>query len=71
MAIPVSESEVANQIKLTKDDFVSDQMVKWCPGCGDHAILSSFQKILPEAGVKKKMWWWFQESDVHPGFRIM
>ncbi|MCB0807080.1 MAG: 2-oxoacid:ferredoxin oxidoreductase subunit beta [Bacteroidales bacterium] len=54
MAIPVSESEVANQIKLTKDDFVSDQMVKWCPGCGDHAILSSFQKILPEAGVKKE-----------------
>jgi len=39
---------------LTKDDFVSDQMVKWCPGCGDHAILSSFQKVLPTLGAKKE-----------------
>lgn len=39
---------------LTKEDFISDQMVKWCPGCGDHAILSSFQKILPELGIKKE-----------------
>lgn len=54
MAVSVTESDVANQIKLTKEDFVSDQMVKWCPGCGDHAILSSFQKVLPEAGVKKE-----------------
>ncbi|MCD4665175.1 MAG: 2-oxoacid:ferredoxin oxidoreductase subunit beta [Bacteroidales bacterium] len=40
--------------KLTKEDFKSDQMVKWCPGCGDHAILSSFQKVLPELGIKKE-----------------
>ncbi len=39
---------------LTKEDFVSDQMVKWCPGCGDHAILSSFQKVLPQVGVRKE-----------------
>ncbi|MCD4682818.1 MAG: 2-oxoacid:ferredoxin oxidoreductase subunit beta [Bacteroidales bacterium] len=39
---------------LTKEDFVSDQMVKWCPGCGDHAVLSSFRKILPEIGVRKE-----------------
>ncbi|MCD4789326.1 MAG: 2-oxoacid:ferredoxin oxidoreductase subunit beta [Bacteroidales bacterium] len=39
---------------LTKEDFKSDQMVKWCPGCGDHAILSSFQKVLPELGVRKE-----------------
>jgi len=51
---------MANEIKeikveqLTIADFVSDQMVKWCPGCGDHAILSSFQKVLPELGVKKE-----------------
>lgn len=38
---------------LTKADFVSDQMVKWCPGCGDHAILSSFQKVLPALGIDK------------------
>lgn len=40
--------------KLTKEDFKSDQMVKWCPGCGDHAILSSFQKVLPDLGIKKE-----------------
>ena len=39
---------------LTKEDFISDQMVKWCPGCGDHAILSAFQKVLPQVGVKKE-----------------
>lgn len=39
---------------LTKEDFTSDQMVKWCPGCGDHAILSAFQKVLPQVGVRKE-----------------
>lgn len=39
---------------LTKEDFTSDQMVKWCPGCGDHAILSSFLKVLPELGIRKQ-----------------
>lgn len=35
-------------IKYTPADFKSDQEVKWCPGCGDHAILSSVLKALPE-----------------------
>ena len=35
--------------KLTKKDFTSDQEVRWCPGCGDYAILSQIQKTLPEA----------------------
>lgn len=35
-------------IKYTPIDFKSDQEVKWCPGCGDHAILSSVLKALPE-----------------------
>lgn len=39
---------------LTKEDFTSDQMVKWCPGCGDHAVLSSFQKVLPQVGKRKE-----------------
>ena len=29
---------------LKKEDFVSDQMVKWCPGCGGHAILAAVAK---------------------------
>ncbi|MDR1591632.1 MAG: 2-oxoacid:ferredoxin oxidoreductase subunit beta [Prevotellaceae bacterium] len=32
-------------------DFKSSQMVKWCPGCGDHAILNSLQKALAEIGI--------------------
>lgn len=35
-------------LQYTQQDFKSDQEVRWCPGCGDHAILSSVQKALPE-----------------------
>ncbi|MCB8964681.1 MAG: 2-oxoacid:ferredoxin oxidoreductase subunit beta [Bacteroidales bacterium] len=35
-------------LHYTPQDFKSDQEVRWCPGCGDHAILSSVQKALPE-----------------------
>ncbi|HAQ65540.1 MAG TPA: 2-oxoacid:ferredoxin oxidoreductase subunit beta [Bacteroidales bacterium] len=41
-------------VKLTREDFVSDQMVKWCPGCGDHAILAAVSKVFPEIGYKKE-----------------
>ena len=33
--------------KYTVNDFKSDQEVRWCPGCGDHAILASVQKAFP------------------------
>src|SRR5262249_46977292 len=39
---------------LTKKDFVSDQEVRWCPGCGDYAILAQVQKVLPELGGKRE-----------------
>lgn len=35
---------------LTKKDFASDQEVRWCPGCGDYAILNAVQKYLADAG---------------------
>jgi 2-oxoglutarate ferredoxin oxidoreductase subunit beta len=38
--------------QLNPEDFKSDQMVRWCAGCGDHAILSSVLKALPQIGVK-------------------
>jgi len=38
-------------IALTKADFQSDQETRWCPGCGDYAILNSVQTFLPELGV--------------------
>jgi len=41
-----------NVKELNPADFKSDQMVRWCPGCGDHAILSSIQKALPQLGYK-------------------
>lgn len=37
-------------LELTKEAFTSDQDVRWCPGCGDYAILSAMQKALPELG---------------------
>ncbi len=40
------------EIQLTKQDFESDQMVKWCPGCGDHAILKSVENVFPVVGQK-------------------
>jgi len=44
-----------NQIPvLTKEDFTSDQEVRWCPGCGDYAILAQVKKVLPEIGVPKE-----------------
>ena len=34
--------------KLTLKDFASDQEVRWCPGCGDYAILKTIQKLMPD-----------------------
>ena len=45
---------MADMIPLTRKDFVSDQTVRWCPGCGDYAILAQMQKILPDIGVPKE-----------------
>lgn len=39
---------------LTKKDYESDQAVRWCPGCGDYAILSQTQKTVPSFGRKKE-----------------
>ncbi len=41
-------------LNLTKKDFESDQMVKWCPGCGDHAILRAVENVFPELGIPKE-----------------
>ncbi len=38
-------------LKYTPADFKSDQEVKWCPGCGNHAILNAVQKALPEVAA--------------------
>src|SRR6201747_1300799 len=40
--------------KQTRKDFTSDVDVRWCPGCGDYAILATVQGFLPEVGVKRE-----------------
>jgi len=41
-----------NDAKLTKKDFTSDREVRWCPGCGDYAILATVQTLLAEVGAR-------------------
>jgi 2-oxoglutarate ferredoxin oxidoreductase subunit beta len=41
-------------LKLTMKDFKSDQEVRWCPGCGDYAILAAMQSFLPELGIPRE-----------------
>jgi 2-oxoglutarate/2-oxoacid ferredoxin oxidoreductase subunit beta len=36
---------------LTKADFQSDQETRWCPGCGDYAVLAAIQQFMPELGI--------------------
>jgi 2-oxoglutarate/2-oxoacid ferredoxin oxidoreductase subunit beta len=38
-------------LALTKADFQSDQETRWCPGCGDYAILAAIQGFMPELGI--------------------
>lgn len=50
---PLSAANAA-VIKLTRKDFVSDQEVRWCPGCGDYSILAQTQKVMPDFGYAKE-----------------
>src|SRR5262250_1072353 len=40
--------------KLSTKDFKSGQEVRWCPGCGDYAILAAFQSFLPDLEVPRE-----------------
>lgn len=44
----------AVKIKLSKKDFESNQDVRWCPGCGDYAILATVQRSLATLGVRRE-----------------
>ena len=41
--------------KYTAQDFKSDQQVRWCPGCGDHAVLTALQRTLPLVAEDKDL----------------
>lgn len=46
--------ETQTEIKLSAKDFVTDQEVRWCPGCGDYSILKQVQTVMPELGLKRE-----------------
>jgi 2-oxoglutarate ferredoxin oxidoreductase subunit beta len=49
--VPVLDADAPKQ---TKKDFTSDQEVRWCPGCGDYAVLATMQGFLPQLGLKRE-----------------
>ena len=42
------------EVKQTAKDFKSDQEVRWCPGCGDYAVLAAVQGFMPELGLARE-----------------
>jgi len=44
--------------QLTRKDFETDQEVRWCPGCGDYAILATVQRLMPELGIRPENMVW-------------
>lgn len=40
--------------KQTAKDYTSDQEVRWCPGCGDYAVLAAVRQFLPTLGIKRE-----------------
>ncbi len=54
MGARVYHRVVATNGKLTAKDFKTDQEVRWCPGCGDYAILAALQSFMPELEVPKE-----------------
>jgi 2-oxoglutarate ferredoxin oxidoreductase subunit beta len=43
----------SNGLGLTAKDFKTDQEVRWCPGCGDYAVLAAVQGFMPELGIAR------------------
>ena len=51
---PTTTEQTPQAPRYVKDDFVSGQDVRWCPGCGDYAILSVMQKTLADLPIKRE-----------------
>ncbi len=45
---------MSDLVQLKAKDFKSDQEVRWCPGCGDYAILAAVQSFMPELGIPRE-----------------
>ncbi len=50
----MSEGNGNGLVQLTAKDFKTDQEVRWCPGCGDYAILAAMQSFMPELGIERE-----------------
>ena len=50
----MTTAEPDSSLTLGRKDFVSDQEVRWCPGCGDYSVLTQTQKLMPELGIPKE-----------------
>src|SRR6201989_842763 len=50
----VSSTIPISPVKLSTKDFKSDQEVRWCPGCGDYAILAAVQSFMPELDIARE-----------------
>jgi 2-oxoglutarate ferredoxin oxidoreductase subunit beta len=46
--------KMTENIEYTLKDFKSETEVRWCPGCGDHAVLNSVQKAMASLGIKQE-----------------
>ena len=64
-------NDLAPPAKRTAKDFATDQEVRWCPGCGDYAILRAVQKTLGILTLIQRTLFLYQVSAVLPGSRIM
>jgi 2-oxoglutarate/2-oxoacid ferredoxin oxidoreductase subunit beta len=50
----VADGNGNGKLELTAKDFKTDQEVRWCPGCGDYAILAAMQGFMPELGIERE-----------------
>ncbi len=51
---PTEGTGIQEPPKLSRQDFVSDQIVRWCPGCGDYSILAQVQRVMPDLGIPRE-----------------
>ncbi len=54
LGFPALSTVPKTEEKQTAKDFKTDQEVRWCPGCGDYAILAAVQGFLPELGLRRE-----------------
>lgn len=59
------------ETKFQPKDYKSDQYVRWCPGCGDHAVLNCLHKAMAEVGWLLTIWQLSQVSAVLPAYLII